>query len=98
MTVYIERESGKITPEEWLNYISMDSELVLSERGTVINPITKAKMRFNFFGRTLWKDYEITYKEGRISSNDSSAELIEKLKQIASALSAHVFDCGEKII
>ncbi|MDE6727752.1 MAG: hypothetical protein K2J80_07410 [Oscillospiraceae bacterium] len=97
MTIYIERESGIITPGEWLEYVNADSELILSENGTAINPITKAPMRFKIFGRTLWKDYEITYKDGRIGSEDSSAELIDKLTEIAAALSAEVFDCGEKI-
>lgn len=97
MTIYIERENGIITPEEWLEYVNADSELVLSESGMAINPITKVPMRFKIFGRTLWKDYEIIYKNGRIGSEDSSAELIGKLTEIADALSAEVFDCSEKI-
>lgn len=97
MSIYIERENGKITPDEWIEYVNSDSELTLSEDGTAINPLTKAPMRFRILGRTLWKDYEITYKDGRIGSEDGSAELVEKLKQIADALSADVFDCGMKI-
>lgn len=97
MSIYIERESGKITLEEWIEYVNSDSELVLSETGTAINPITKAAMRFRIIGRALWRDYEIIYKNGRIGSEDGSADLAEKLRQIACALSADVFDCGEKI-
>lgn len=97
MDIYIERENGKITLDEWLEYVNSDSELVLSETGTAINPLTKATMRFRIAGRSLWKDHELTYSEGRIGSEDGSEELVEKLKQIASALSAEVFDCGEKI-
>lgn len=98
MSIYIERENGEITPDEWLEYVNSDSELILSENGTAINPITKAAMRFRIFGRTLWKDYEITYRDGRIGSEDGSAELVEKLKKIACDLSADVFDCGVKIL
>lgn len=97
MDLYIERENGEITLEEWLEYVNSDGELTLSETGTAINPLTKAVMRFRIPGRTLWRDYEITYKDGRIGSEDGSEELAEKLEQIASALNAEVFDCGEKI-
>lgn len=97
MSLYIERESSPITLEEWLSYVSIDNELTLSENGTAINPITKTTMRYKILGRTLWKDYEITYNEGRIGSEDGSAELTGKLTEIAAALSAEVFDCGVKI-
>lgn len=97
MDLYIERENVSITLDEWLEYVNSDGELVLSETGTAINPLTKAVMRFRIPGRTLWRDYEITYKDGRIGSEGGSGELAEKLKQIASALSAEVFDCGEII-
>lgn len=95
--MYIERENGSITLDEWLKFVNSDGELTLSETGTAINPITKATMRFRITCRVLWKDCEITYMDGRIDSEDGSAELVEKLKQIASALNAEVFDCGEKI-
>ncbi len=98
MDIYIERESGNITPEEWLEYVESDGELTLSETGTAINPFTKAQMRFKIFGRVLWKNYVLTYNDGRIGSEDSSEELVEKLKQIAATLSANVYDCGEKIV
>lgn len=98
MDLYIERENGNITLDEWLEYVNSDGELVLSETGTAINPLTKAVMRFRIPGRTLWRDYEITYKDGRIGSEGGSEELIEKLKQIAEALSGEVFDCGDKIV
>lgn len=98
MDLYIERENGEITLEEWLEYVNSDGELTLSEIGEAINPITKAVLRIHIKGRTLWKDYEINYRNGRIGSEDGSEELAEKLKQIASALNAEVFDCGEKIV
>lgn len=96
MDLYIERENGDITLDEWLEYVNSDGELTLSEIGTAINPLTKAVMRFRIKGRTLWKGYEITYSDGRIGCEGGTEELVEKLKQIASALSAKVFDCGEK--
>lgn len=97
MDIYIERENGSITLDEWLEYVSSDGELVLSETGTAINPITKAVLRVHIKGRALWRDYEINYRNGRIGCEDGSDELVEKLKRIAFALSAEVFDCGEKI-
>lgn len=97
MTIYIERVSGMITIDEWLTYISTDSELTLSENGTAINPITRVPMRFRIPGRVLWKNCEINYKQGKIGCEGISEGLIEKLSEIAAALSADVFDCGEKI-
>lgn len=97
MDLYIERENGTITLEDWLEYVKSDGELILSETCEATNPITKQVLRVRVTGRVLWKDYEITYRDGRIGSEDGSKELVEKLKQIAQALSAEVFDCGEKL-
>ena len=97
MDLYIERENGEITLEEWLEYVNSDDELTLSETAEATNPITKAVLRVHIKGRALWKNYEINYRSGRIGSEFGSEELVEKLKQIAQALSAEVFDCGEKI-
>lgn len=97
MDLYIERENGSITLEEWLDYVKSDGELTLSETAEATNPITKSVLRVHIKGRALWRSYEIIYRKGRIGSEDGSEELAEKLKQIASALSAEVFDCGEKI-
>ncbi len=97
MDIYIERVNGKITLDEWIKYVNSDGELILSETATAINPLTKAVLRVRLAGRVFWKDYEITYRDGRIGSEDGSKELVEKLKQIAQALSAEVFDCGEKL-
>lgn len=98
MGFYIEREGSPITMEEWLGYVSKDNELTLSEVGTAINPLTKTKMKFRIAGRAIWNDfYEFTFDNGRIrgegADNDS---LTQKLSEIASALSASVFDCGER--
>ena len=97
MSVYIEREGGIITIDEWLSYAAADSELTISENGIAVNPITRTSMRLRIPGRVLWRDYEIIYKQGRICCESSSRELIVKLTEIADALSADVFDCGEKI-
>lgn len=96
MDIYIEREFSPITLNEWINYVITDSELTLSESGTMINPLTKTRMELKIPGRTLWRNYEITYKNGRIGSESSSKELITKLMEIAKSLSANVLDCGEK--
>lgn len=98
MDLYIERENESITLDEWIQYVNSDGELILSETATAINPITKAVLRVHRKGRVLWKDYEINYMGGKIGSENGSEELVEKLIQIAQALSADVFDCGEKIV
>lgn len=98
MDLYLERESSKITLEDWLNYVESDKELILSENGTIINPITQSTMNYNIPGRVIWKNsYEITYKNGMIGSEDSSEEIINKLMEIAKVFHASLFDCGEKI-
>lgn len=98
MDLYIERENGMITLEEWKAYVSTDKELSLSETGQGINPITKTPLRFKMPGRVIWKDdIEITYKQGKIGCEGDGDGLVEKLMEIARALSASVYDCGEKI-
>lgn len=98
MDLYLERECSRITLEEWLNYVESDKELILSENGTVINPLTQATMNFDIPGRVVWKNmYEITYKNGMIGCEGSSAEIIKKLMEIANVFNASLFDCGEKI-
>lgn len=98
MGFYVEREDLPITLDEWLAYIESDDELTLSEVGSVINPITKAKMPFHITGRAIWNGFELIYDNGRIrgGSNDIDG-LIKKLSEIAAALSAYVFDCGERL-
>lgn len=98
MDLYIERENGVITLDEWLNCVSSDKELELSEDGTVVNPITKMPFKLKIRGRAIWRgSVEFTYVKGKIGCEGGSAEVINKLKQIAAALNAAVFDCGEKI-
>lgn len=98
MGFYIEREGSPITLEEWLEYVSKDNELTLSEVGTAINPLTKTKMSFQIAGRAIWNDfYEFTFDNGRIrGASEDNNRLMNKLFEIASALSASVFDCGER--
>lgn len=72
MDIYIERGFSQITLEEWLYYVNTDSELTLSKSGTVMNPLTKTQMELQIPGRTLWKDYEITYKNGKIGSESET--------------------------
>lgn len=100
MGYYIERESSPITLEEWLTHINNDSELNLSETGTAINPITKEKMTFRIVGRAIWKEKsEFTFDHGKIRGEGANnSELLKKLFEIASALSAFVFDSGERIV
>lgn len=99
MGLYIEREDSPITMDEWLAYINNDDELTLSEIGTAINPITKAKMTFKIPGRAIWsKHSELTYDNVIIRGEGADIDsLTIKLSEIASALSASVFDCGERL-
>ncbi|MDE7231164.1 MAG: hypothetical protein K2N56_11850 [Oscillospiraceae bacterium] len=99
MGLYIEREGSPITFDEWLAYINNDDELTLSEAGTAINPITKARMTFKIPGRAIWNEHsELTYDNGIIRGEGADIDsLTKKLFEIASALSASVFDCGERL-
>lgn len=99
MGLYIEREGSPIALDEWLAYINNDDELTLSEVGTAINPITKAKMKFKIPGRAIWNEYsELTYDNGMICGEGADIDsLTAKLAEIASALSASVFDSGERL-
>ena len=98
MGLYIERESSPITLDEWLGYIENDDELTLSENGNVINPITKAKILFHITGRAVWNGIELIYNNGRIRGDSDDIDgLIKKLSEIAAALSAYVYDCGERL-
>lgn len=91
MDIYIENEKG-ISLQEWLDYVNKDNELVLSESGEGINPITKEKLRIQIPGRVLFDDSEINWKNGRIGSDDYSEELVAKLKEIAKAFDAEFFE------
>lgn len=99
MGLYIEREGSPIALDEWLAYIKNDNELTLSEIGTAINPITKEKMTFRIAGRAIRNDLsEFFYDNGKIRGEGANIDdLLKKLIEIASALSASVFDCGERI-
>ncbi len=99
MGLYIEREGSPITLDEWLAYISNDNELALSETGSAINPITKSKMTLRIPGRAIWNgNSELTFNQGRIRGEGADIKSLEiKLSEIAAALSADVFDCGERI-
>lgn len=84
--------------DERLAYINYDDELTLSEDGSLINPITKAKMPFHIIGRAIWNGYESIYDNGRISGGNNDIDgLMKKLSEIAAALSASVYDCGERL-
>ena len=91
MDIYIENEKG-ISLQEWVDYVNKDKELVLSESGEGINPITKQKLRIQIPGRVLFGDSEIIYRNGRIGSDDYSEELVAKLKEIAKAFHAEFFE------
>lgn len=99
MDLYIERENDMITLEEWREYIDTDRELCLNETGSGINPITKKPLCILSPGNAVWipTGDEIRYKDGRVGCEGGDRALTEKLINIAKALSADVFDCGEKI-
>lgn len=98
MDLYIERAGKEITLEEWKAYVKSDRELLLSEQGQGINPLTCAPMHFKIPGRAVYREScEILYKEGKIGCDSSSDEIIKKLSEISRSLNACVFDCGEEI-
>lgn len=98
MDLYIGRENEMITLDEWLECVLSDEELVLSEDGTVVNPITKKPFRLKIRGRAIWRGtVEFTYLKGRIGCDIVSEDAAAKLTELAVKLSACVFDCGEKI-
>lgn len=98
MELYLERKGKEITLEEWKAYVKSDKELLLSEQGQGINPMTRTPMRFEIPGRVLYQEsYEILYKEGKIGCNGSSDEICKKLSEISLSLNACLFDCGEEI-
>lgn len=46
--IYVEKENGEISLQEWLDYVKSDDALVLEEVAEGINPLTKQKLG-------LWK-------------------------------------------
>lgn len=97
MDIYIERPNAPLTLDEWREYVQNDKDLVLEESAAGIHPLTKQALRIESPGRTLYNGSEISYKNGRIGTDDGDDDLIRKLRQIAEALGARVFDCGEEI-
>ncbi len=95
--IYVEKENGEISLQEWLNYVKSDDALVLEEVAEGINPLTKQKLRINIPGRVIFQGMEICYRKGRVGCEDFSDELLKKLKEIATVFEADVYDCGEKI-
>jgi hypothetical protein len=93
--------SNKITLEEWLQFVSNDSELEIIESSFGINPITKEKIYIQNPGLAIWKsddeEFEIYYKVGSICSQDYDSRLIDKMKYIAKQLNAKLIVEGEEI-
>ena len=97
MDLYVKREAEKISLQEWLNYVKTDKDLVLQEVAEAINPITKEKLRIEIPGRVIFSEGDIQYCEGRIGCKGASEGKLKKLREIAAALNAELFDCGEKV-
>lgn len=97
MDIYVEKEIGKISLQEWSNYVNADEKLVLEEVAEGINPLTKQKLKIEIPGRAVINDTSINYINGRIGCEYASGEVLEKLKEIASVFGASVYDCSEKI-
>lgn len=97
MDIYIEKESGKISLQEWVDYVKSNEKLMLEEVSEGINPITKQKLRIEIPGRAIINDTEINYIDGRIGCEYASEEVLEALKEIAKVFGANVYDCGERI-
>lgn len=92
MDIYIEKEKGEITLQEWLDYVKSDDELILAEVAEGINPLTKQKLRIEIPGRVVFKNSEINFRRGRIGSEDGSEEMVAKLKEIATVFGAEFFE------
>lgn len=90
MDIYIEKENGEISLQEWLDYVKSDDELILAEVAEATNPLTKQKLRIEIPGRVLFKNSEINFRRGRIGSEDGSEEMVAKLKEIATVFGAFV--------
>jgi len=88
MDIYVEKQNGEISLQEWLDYVKTDGELMLSEVAEAINPLTKQKLRIEIPGRVFFKNSEINFRRGRIGSEDDSDEMVAKLKEIATVLEA----------
>ncbi len=97
MDLYVERETGEISLQEWLDYVKTDDELMLEEVAEGINPLTKQKLRIEIPGRVIFNGSDIYHRKGCIGSEDFSERLLEKLRSIAIFFDADVYDCGEKI-
>ena len=97
MDIYVERENQEINFQEWLNYVESDKNLILAEVTEGINPLTKMALKVEIPGRVLFQDMEIYHKKGCIGCEYASEEMLAKLKEIATALGAKVYDCGEEI-
>lgn len=97
MDIYIEKENGEISFQEWLDYVKLDNELILAEVSEGINPLTKMTLRIEIPGRVLFNGIEINFKRGRIGCEYASEEMLVKLKEIAIVFGANVYDCGEEI-
>ncbi|MBQ4522267.1 MAG: hypothetical protein IJA10_04870 [Lachnospiraceae bacterium] len=97
MDIYIEREKGEISFQEWLDYVKSDDELILTEVTEGINPLTKMKLRIEIPGRVIFNGVEINFKRGCIGCEYASEEMLAKLKEIAIVFGANVYDCGEEI-
>lgn len=91
MDIYIEKENGEISLQEWLDYVKTDGELMLSEVAEAINPLTKQILRIEAPGRVLYRNSAINFIRGRIGSEDGSEEMVAKLKEIAVVFGAKVF-------
>lgn len=98
MDIYVEKETGKISLQEWIEYVKTDEKFVLEEVAEGIHPFTKQKLKSEIPGRAVMNDTEINYVNGRIGCEYASEEVLEKLKEIASQFGANVYDCGELIV
>jgi len=97
MDIYIEKENGEISLEEWIDYVKSDDELILAEVSEGINPFTKQVLRIEIPGRAIFNEEEINFKRGRVGCEYASDEMLIKLKAIGEAFGAKLYDCGEII-
>ena len=62
-----------------------------------LTQLQKEKLRIEILGRVIFSEGDIQYCEGRIGCKGASQGKLKKLREIAAALNAELFDCGEKV-
>jgi hypothetical protein len=86
-----------ISLDEWESYVKSDPEMRLVGYEEGRNPFTKERMRINRPGLARWKtgpgrSVKVYYNFGRLEMEGGSQRRVEKMRQIARALGARLFE------